>query len=1060
MLAAIWLSVARGWCADAGPDTEASGTETLSPFRVEADKDDGFVPAELLSGTRMATPLAVTPLAYSVVTHDFIEALHLTDIESALAWSVGAYAPQTSTQNYKFFNFEGGSSIVSRGIQTNAPLRNFFLLGTNADTYAQERIDFARGPNALLIGTGGLGGTVSGMTKTARLDRDFTRAELTTGSWNRRRATLDVNRPLGKEAALRLNLLGQEADGWRDLTFDNRRGVHVAMTWALAPRTQVRVEYEYYRQELLIGVDSVLDRVSGWDGRTVVAATTASIVDADRKGLARNGSSSAPYRVFIPGSDGGTLLNWANTWTTLGGAANSRVPVGGVTPASAANLGVNGGAIVGSVYDSRRLFGLAETGSDFFVPGRTTVIAPDAPNLTYRFQDAAVFLEHREGDRFFLEAAVNYARVDHLSEYIEAAGLAEARVDVNQTLPDGRPNPGFRQVYGEAPSDHTHFDDRIGEGRLAAALVFEGNRWGDVRTNVVAGGRVVKSYTTQWTEVLALNPDVRRRPTADTYLYRYYWSDPRKPFSIPRSVRYVDPVAGSSGTVAVQRILDIARPGNQRMSDNRFVYAQASLAASLLDGRLSLMGGLRRDVYQAYTYTLNGSPAAVAHDFPADWSGDTLPFRPAAPDDYYRLIYVPKDASGAALGPAQPALARPRVNGVPLAQYAGDRFQDDFSAPRSRFLVTTASYGGVYRLRNWAGLFYNYAKSFVPPVSGVTLTGAALPPSLSRGWDAGVRFAFAEGRINLTVGRYDGRQAGVSFDSTGSTRKYADIASANAVGDLSPAGVNARGLPLISSPTFDFRDRVARGGEIELTANLTERWRLTGNASWPQVRTLRNARDEWAYLRANESALRQIVLDAGALIDSGGVASVDAEIPADRRSPDVSAAAAAWNAIQAFKKANDPQAVVATALPQWTANLYTDYAFRREGWLDGFRVGAGIQMLGRRVIGNRGADTAADPQNPASAIDDPSVDSTIPVYRRSYYTVFASVAYQRRLSKRCSMEVSLSVANLLNDRTLIYTGSGLRPPGGDLSRPDRVTVPTSFVYQQPRSYTVSATVRF
>jgi len=54
--------------------------------------------------------------------------------------------------------------------------------------------------------------------------------------------------------------------------------------------------------------------------------------------------------------------------------------------------------------------------------------------------------------------------------------------------------------------------------------------------------------------------------------------------------------------------------------------------------------------------------------------------RPALPI-IFSLTYVPKDASGAPTGPAAAALSRPRVNGVPSAQYAKDRFRDDYSLP-------------------------------------------------------------------------------------------------------------------------------------------------------------------------------------------------------------------------------------------------------------------------------------------------------------------------------------------------------------------------------------------
>lgn len=1032
----------------------------VSPLVVVADQDDGFVAATSLAGGRLSTALRDTPVAYSVITRDLLDALNLSDTESALAWAVGAYAPQTSTLNYKFFNFEGGSSVMSRGIQTNAPQRNFFLLGLNSDTYSQERIDFARGPNALLIGTSGLGGVVNGMTKQARVDRPFSSLTIGGGSWNRFRTTADINRGIRGTAAIRVNALWQDIDSWRDMGFDRRRGAHLALTFKPLPNTQVRAEYEYYRQELLLGLDSINDRVSGWDGSSVVPAPTATIAASDAKGLARNGSNTAPYPVYVPGSDPGRVMNWANTWTTVGGAATASVPVGGVLPLSTVNLGINGGAIGGSVYDSAQLFRLAEAGSHFRAPGRRTVIAPNAPTIRYCFQNAAVFLEHRQGAHLFFETAISGTAANHLTEYIETAGLADVRIDVNETLPDGRPNPNFKQPYGEAMNGHTHFDDRIGEARAAAALVFDQIRWGDFRANVILGGRRVKSYTRQLAPVLNRNADLRQRALQDTFYYRYYWNDPGKPFVQPKRVAYIDPINGTASDHDVNAIADLSRPGNQRLADSRFGYLQAALNARLLKGRVNLIAGARRDNFRGDTYTLHGDPNVVASDYPANWNGQAIIYRPAAPADYWGLTYTPKDAAGAATGPAQPALTRPRVRGVPQPQYANDRFQDDYSSPRVSFNVNTVTYGGVWHVFKWLSAYANYAESFNPPISGLMLSGSSVPPGLSEGWDAGVRANFLNGRVNASVGKYGSTQRNNSFDSTGSTRKYADLASANPVGDFTVGGSNRRGLGQIPIPTFDFRDRKANGYEIDVVANPTVSWRLMFNAAWPKVHTTHNASDEWAYLRANETTLRQIAIDAGAVIDANNVASVDLSIPVSNRSPDVAAAVAAWNNIQTFKATNNPAAIAPTNLPDYTANFYSDYRFRSEGLLKGVRFGAGVQYIGKRIIGNRGADTIVDPANPARAVDDPDVDAATPVYRGSYHTVTASLGYAWKLSRRSTVTLNLTITNLLDEDRLIFTGTGLRPPNGDIGKPNRVTVPTGFVYLQPRAYSLSATIDF
>ncbi|MDP3069215.1 MAG: hypothetical protein Q8N18_02955 [Opitutaceae bacterium] len=1041
------------------PTVSADSVVMMSPFNVAMEKDEGFVAATSLAGGRLSTQLKDTPVAYSVLTRDFLDALNLTDTEQAMTWAVGSYAPIVALSAYRYNDNEGGSSVMSRGVQTSGAQRNFFLLGLNSDTYSQERIDYARGPNALLIGNSGLGGVVNGLTKRARTDKAFDKLGLQFGSWNKFRTSLDLNHPINDKVAGRVNLLWQDANTWRDLEFDNRRGVHTAVTYRPFKRTQIRAEYEHYRQSTIMGRESMSDSVSGWDGVTTVSSPVAAVTNSDAKGIARLGSSTTPALIYIPGSDPGTVMNWANTWRTQGGAANAAVPIGGRFALSTANLGINGGTMVASTYSPDLLFGLAEAGSLFRRPTRETVIQPDMPTLEYSFQNAAIFIEHQQGRHLFFEAAYNYA---HTNKHVETAAsrMGNATIDVNRNLPDGRPNPNFGQVYSEALASAFYYRHKINEGRAAVAVVFDQTRWGDFRANFIGGIRDVRANNYSFVSVLDRNPDVRRRSVDDVFTYRFYWNALRQPTLYPDSVRVVDPVAGTTTNYHVTRVADL-RTGVPRATDSTFKYLQSAFNAKVLGGRLNLIAGARRDQVETSAYSGNSTNNMMA-DYPVDWDQRTIIYRPVGPADYFNLKYQAKNAAGALTGNGAflDAAARPRdANFKPLPQYANDRFRDDYSSPKVNVATTTISYGGVLHVTRTISAYANYAESFLPQGSGVTLTGNPVPVSSGDGWDAGLRFTLLEGKISASFGTYAGSRRDRATDSTSNSRKYATIVDANTVGDLSPNGINARGLIPPANVTFDYSDTENEGYEIDIVANLTRNWRLTANSGIPKNRTLNSRKDEWAYLTANEPTLRQIVLDAGGLIDANHTATVDLSVPVSNRSPDVSAAVAAWSSIQTFKATNNRTQATESDQPKFTANLYSDYRFSR-GPVKGLRVGAGVQYIGRTAIGNRGADTIVNPANPNTAIDDPSVDAQTRVYRDAYYTATATFGYQYRLQGNRTVDLNFRIGNLLNNTDLIYIGAGLRPPGGDITRPNRVTVPTTFVYRQPRSYQLSATLGF
>lgn len=50
----------------------------LTPFEVSSEKDNGFAAASSLAGGRLAGDLRPTPVAFSVITRDFIDALGVT----------------------------------------------------------------------------------------------------------------------------------------------------------------------------------------------------------------------------------------------------------------------------------------------------------------------------------------------------------------------------------------------------------------------------------------------------------------------------------------------------------------------------------------------------------------------------------------------------------------------------------------------------------------------------------------------------------------------------------------------------------------------------------------------------------------------------------------------------------------------------------------------------------------------------------------------------------------------------------------------------------------------
>lgn len=991
-----------------------SATVVLSPFEVVTDKDVGFVPAVSLAGGRMSTDLRDTPLAYSVITKEFIEALNLIDTESAMEWAVNSSEARGDGTD-RIANLDGGSRTTARGVSPKV-LRNFFELGRFGDTYNQDRIDFARGANALLIGNGGLGGALIMLTKQAQFDKVSGQLGFNFGSKGQRRVTLDLNQPVTRYAAIRFSLLWQDSDLWRDRLFDRRQGFYV--TTAIRPfaKTKVRVDYENYKLRELVTTNYLGDRVSGWDGRTVFAAPTATLANSNDLGVERVGSATAEHRMMIPGSSESVVVNWANTWRTMGGAQTATTPVNGVLPLSSANVGAAGASMFGVVNEPANRYTIATANSAFRVPDRRTTNVPDYPTFIQFLDNVSVFLDQQIGRELFLQGSFSRSKTGRETETIVANAFAQIYIDVNRTLPTGLPNPYFLQPYGESVTTPRSYSiDNFDEFRVAAAWIKDNTRFGSFKFNALAGRTNRQTDVRNYVRVLARNPDLRASSLGDFIGRRYYLYDSNRPYTYPSQISYVDPIAGTTRTYPVREVLNLA--ASNPSAERNFDYAQAAAFAKLFRDRLSLLTGLRYDRFKFGTQNQIANPRT---GYPADWDGMTFVPAPAAPANYWDLT-------------------------------ANQR--NTYSPPEVDQAVTTVSYGGVVHLGWGVSGFYNFAETFDTSRAVQELSGALAAPIQAEGWDAGLRFSLLGDRVNMAVSTYGSTQIRNISQGPGFLQQ---LVNANVVGDLDPVGLNRRGLGQLPSSYFDYSDRLAEGYEVEIVGNVTKQWRITANLGIPKVRQFNFFTDTWTYIRQNEATLRQVALDAGATIDANNVATTRFTAS---EAIDAANAVAGWNALQLWKLTNAPDRRASNRTYKFTSNLYTDYRFDA-GRLKGLRVGAGIQYRSKIEIGNRAGDTIVNPANRLTAIDDPAVDINSLVYMQPWYQVTATANYTWRLARQRTLSLDLRVSNLLNESDQIYSSTSLRSPGGDLASPARVSGGGTHYYLDPRTVSVSARLSF
>lgn len=227
---------------------------TISGDRYESATGpvDGYRATRSATATRSDVDIRDTPQSIEVVPAQVLEDLNTTRIDRALDFA-GGVSRQNNFGGLTFLNYS------VRGFTTGELYRNGFAINRGSysapDASGIERIEVLKGPSASLYGRGDPGGLVNIVGKKPQAEA-FSRLNLSAGSWDRYRASLDANTPLSEDGSLlsRINLAVEDNGSFRDHVGNRRQVVTPSLSWQLDADTLLQLDAEFARTE------SVFDR--------------------------------------------------------------------------------------------------------------------------------------------------------------------------------------------------------------------------------------------------------------------------------------------------------------------------------------------------------------------------------------------------------------------------------------------------------------------------------------------------------------------------------------------------------------------------------------------------------------------------------------------------------------------------------------------------------------------------------------------------------------------------------------------------------------------------------
>ncbi len=231
-LAAMMLASSIGVAQPALAQTEE---KTLKTVTVKDTQDPNLSKESLLvkqTGIAKGNQLLKDiPQTVTVMTEKLMADRNYDDFREVLKTTAGVtfQAGETGEEDVRMRGFSLGQAgdIYVDGLR-DAPL-------IERDTFNTDRVEVLKGSASMLFGKGSTGGVVNQVNKQPFL-MDQNEANVTLGSGDMRRVTVDMNKQTGESAAFRLNAMTHQADNWGAKV--DKKGVAGSYRWGIGERDE------------------------------------------------------------------------------------------------------------------------------------------------------------------------------------------------------------------------------------------------------------------------------------------------------------------------------------------------------------------------------------------------------------------------------------------------------------------------------------------------------------------------------------------------------------------------------------------------------------------------------------------------------------------------------------------------------------------------------------------------------------------------------------------------------------------------------------------------------
>jgi iron complex outermembrane receptor protein len=224
----------------------------LSPFDVTATQPSPYQATESTSGSRVAVPIFLTTQSVDVVTSQLIQDLGADHMLDSLQY----VSPGINNGSQSV----GADRVTIRGFQSDLHVSDGFINVDLNKGFPQinESFEVVKGPSAILSPFAPQpGGTINWITKKPSFVGDFGSASVELGQWDSNFGSIDVNRVISPNLAVRIVAAGVDGKAY---TGEPRRGgiVMPELIWRVGS-AELLLQAQIYEYDTLVNSGVALD---------------------------------------------------------------------------------------------------------------------------------------------------------------------------------------------------------------------------------------------------------------------------------------------------------------------------------------------------------------------------------------------------------------------------------------------------------------------------------------------------------------------------------------------------------------------------------------------------------------------------------------------------------------------------------------------------------------------------------------------------------------------------------------------------------------------------------